>query len=169
MTHEENLDLITPNRLRLGWNNNRSPMGPLTISNNPKTFLKCDEEIFNAWFKNWLITHVPKLMHQPKWFDNERDVKEGDIILFLKNDGALKSTYQFGKIKEIEQSQDNRIWKVTITYRSHHHVQRCTTYSNDSPVDETNSYWTWRNCDNHRYFIQDLFKMLIFRKMLGAV
>ena len=94
-------------------------MGPLTVSNNPKTFLKCNEEIFNAGFKNWLITHVPKLMHQPKWFDNKHDVKEGDIILFLKNDGALKSTYQFGKIKEIEQSQDNRIRKGTITYQSH--------------------------------------------------
>ena len=114
-----NLDLITPNRLRLGRNNERSPMGPLTVSNNPKTFLKCNEEIFNAWFKNWLITHVPKLMHQPKWFDNERDVKEGDVILFLKNDGALKSTCQFGKIKEIKQSPDNRIRKVTIIYRNH--------------------------------------------------
>ena len=47
----ENLDLITPNRLRLGRNNDRSPMGPLTVSNNPKTFLKCIEEIFNAWFE----------------------------------------------------------------------------------------------------------------------
>ena len=44
---------------------------------------------------------------------------EGDIIFFLKNDGALASTYQFGKIKEIERSQDNRIRKVTITYRNH--------------------------------------------------
>ena len=59
------------------------------------------------------------MMHKPKWFDNECDVKEGDIILFLKNDGALKSTYQFGKVKEIKRSQDNRIWKVTITYRNH--------------------------------------------------
>ena len=59
------------------------------------------------------------MMHKPKWFDNECDVKEGDIILFLKNDGALKSTNQFGKIKEIEQSQDNRIRKGTITYQSH--------------------------------------------------
>ena len=45
----ENLDLITPNQLRFGRNNDRSPMGPLTVSNNPKTFLKCNEEIFNAW------------------------------------------------------------------------------------------------------------------------
>ena len=82
-------------------------------------FLKCNEEIFNVWFENWLITHVPKLKQPPKWFANERDVKEGDVILFLKNDGALKSTYQFRKIKEIERSQDNRIRKVTITYRNH--------------------------------------------------
>ena len=115
----KNLNLITPNQLRLGRNNDRSPMGLLTVSNNPKMFLKCNEEIFNVWFENWLITHVPKLMQPPKWFGNERDVKEGDAILFLKNDGALKSTYQFGKIKEIERSQDNRIWKVTITYRNH--------------------------------------------------
>ena len=56
----QNLDLIIPNRLRLGWNNDRSPMGPLTVSNNPKTFLKCNEQIFNAWFENWLITHITK-------------------------------------------------------------------------------------------------------------
>ena len=58
-------------------------------------------------------------MHQPKWFDNERDLNEGDVILFLKNDGALKGTYQFGKIKKIERSQDNRIQKVIITYTNH--------------------------------------------------
>ena len=94
-------------------------MGPLTVSNNPKTVLKCNEEIFSTCFKNWIITHVSKLMHQPKWFDNERDVNEGDLILFLKNDGALKGTYQFGKIKKIERSQDNRIQKVIITYTNH--------------------------------------------------
>ena len=62
----ENLDLITPNRVRLGRNKDRIPMGPLTVGNNGKTFLKCNEEIFMAWFENWLITQVPKLMHQPK-------------------------------------------------------------------------------------------------------
>ena len=169
----ENLDLITPNQLRFGRNNDRSPMGPLTVSNNPKTFLKCNEEIFNAWFENWLITHVPKLMHQPKWYCNKRDVKEGDVLLFLKNDGALKSTYQFGKIKEIERSQDNRIGKVTITYRNQNesrNTTRCTTYSNDSSCWRNKySYQTWRNCDNRRYVVPDLFKMLIFHKILGAV
>ena len=104
------------------------------------------------------------------------DVKEGDVILFLKNDGALKSTYQFGKIKEIERSQDNRIRKVTITYRNHNEsinretrqvVRRIVIIH---PVDETSIYTELGgNCGNHQYFVQDLFKMLIFCKMLGAV
>ena len=68
---------------------------------------------------------------------------EGDIIFFLKNDGALASTYQFGKIKEIERSQDNRIRKVTITYRNHNEsINRETRHAVRHiviihPVDET--------------------------------
>ena len=156
------------------WTEQRpTSKGPLTVSNNPKTFFKCNEEIFNAWFENWLITHVPKLMHQPKWYDNKRDVKEDDVLLFLKNDGALKSTYQFGKIKEIEWSQDNRIRKVTITYRNQNesrNTTRCMTYSNDSSCWRNKySYQTWRNCDNRLYVVPDLFKMLIFHKILGVV
>ena len=42
-------------------------------------------EIFTAWLECWLISYVPKLMRQPKWFGNSRDVKIGDIVLFLKN------------------------------------------------------------------------------------
>ena len=140
----ENLDLITPNRLRLGRNNDCSPAGPLTVSNNQKKVLKSNEEILKAWFENWLVAYVPKLMHQPKWWDNEREIKEDDIVLFLKNEGALKNTYQYGKIKAIERSQDNKIRKVIITYRNHNEsvnretrrgVRQIVTIH---PVDKTN-------------------------------
>ena len=35
----ENLDLITPNRLKLGRNNNRSPMGPVEVTGKVSEFL----------------------------------------------------------------------------------------------------------------------------------
>ena len=44
----ENIDLITPNRLKLGRNNERSPLGPLFVTGNPSRFLKDNEEIFNS-------------------------------------------------------------------------------------------------------------------------
>ena len=36
----ENIDVITPNRLRLGRNNERSPMGPLVVTGKPDRFIR---------------------------------------------------------------------------------------------------------------------------------
>ena len=39
-------------------------------------------QIFNSWFDNWLVSHVPKLMKQPKWFKSDLDIKHGDVVFF---------------------------------------------------------------------------------------
>ena len=112
----DNLDLITPNRLRLGRNNDCSPVEVMEVITTRSRFLQDNEKIFNTWFENWLLSHVPKLMFHPKWFNSERDVKVGDVILFLKNEGSLNNTYQYGMIKDVEFSKDDKIRKVTIKY-----------------------------------------------------
>ena len=63
----ENLDIITPNRLLLGRNNNRCPNAPLEISNDYKRIIETNANIFKAWFKAWLISYVPSLIERPKW------------------------------------------------------------------------------------------------------
>ena len=62
----ETMDLLTPNRLKLGRNKERSPVGSVTISNNYDNILNTNKSIFNSWFENWLLNHVSKLMEQPK-------------------------------------------------------------------------------------------------------
>ena len=94
----EMIDVLTPNRLRLGRNNDRSPIGELQITNNPNKFMKDKERIFKVWFETWLMSHVPKLTHQPKWFKSDTDVKEGDVVMFKKVDGLLSNNYQYGMI-----------------------------------------------------------------------
>ena len=61
----EQMDLLTPNRLMLGRNNDRSPAAPVTMSNNPGKLIQQNERIVNAWFECWLTSHVPKLIDQP--------------------------------------------------------------------------------------------------------
>ena len=46
------MDLITPNRLKLGQNNERGPNGCVKITLNLKKILKTNQNIFNAWFEN---------------------------------------------------------------------------------------------------------------------
>lgn len=52
----ESLDIITPNRLKLGRNNNRSPVGSMVVTGNPDKFIKSNEKIFKSWFEIWLQT-----------------------------------------------------------------------------------------------------------------
>ena len=65
----ENMDLITPNRLRLGRNNERSPASPMQVTGNLQKILKENEKIFTTWFETWLTSHVAKL----DYFSNKKD------------------------------------------------------------------------------------------------
>ena len=114
----ENIDLQTPNRLCLGRNNDRSPIGPMMVTNNPEKFLFTNEKLFNTWFECWLISHVPKLMHHPKWFQTDKDVKVGGIVLFSKQENQLSSTFQYGMISDLSRSSDDKIRKATVRYRN---------------------------------------------------
>ena len=123
----DNLDLITPNRLRLGRNNERIPVGPLLVTSKPEQFINSNVEIFNAWFENWLISCVPKLIHQPKWFRSDHDLKKGDLVLFLKEEGSLVGSYQYGMIDDVKVGRDGKIRTVTVKYHNHNENHLRTT------------------------------------------
>ena len=138
----ETMDLLTPNRLKLGRNNERSPVGSVTISNNYDKILNNNKNIYNSWFENWLLNHVPKLMEQPKWFKTDYDLKPGDIVLFLKNESLLTQTYQYGMVASVSTGRDGVIRKVNVKYRNQNeNVDRETSRSTRQlvmihPVDE---------------------------------
>ena len=111
-------DLLTPNRLKLGRNNYRSPDGPIMIENDPKNIIKRNKNIFDAWFENWMNCHVPKLMFKPKWYDTSHHLKEGDIVLFLKDDSIVKSKYKFGIVEKTFIDRDGLIRKANVRYHN---------------------------------------------------
>ena len=114
----ETIDLITPNRLKLGRNNDRSPVGKMIITSKPDKILLENSRIFNAWFENWLQNHVPKLMDQPKWFTTD-EINKGDIVLFLKNESKLSNTYQFGIVDNVQPTgSDGIVRKVDVKYQN---------------------------------------------------
>ena len=124
----ENLDLLTPNRLLLARNNNRCPTGLVTVSQDIGKMIKQNNSILDTWFKAWLISYVPTLMFQPKWFQSDRDPKVGDIILFLKSEKDFEKIYQYGIICDLKRSRDGKIRSLDIEYQNHtEKVKRRTT------------------------------------------
>ena len=80
----ENLDILTPNRLLLGRNNDRCPTAPLELSQDHKRIIETNLRIFKAWFHSWLVSYVPTLIERPKWHEDDKEIVVGDVILFLK-------------------------------------------------------------------------------------
>ena len=102
----------------MGRNKERSPEGSMKVSSDYDRIIKQNNKIYQFWFENWLISHVPKLMFQPKWFQTSRDVKVGDIVLFLKHDSLLSKTFQYGMITNIEYGKDGIVRRVDVKYRN---------------------------------------------------
>ena len=92
------------------------------------TFVQTNKEIFDAWFRSWLVSYVPSLVPQPKWFDTNRNIAVGDIVLFSKSDKEFENVYQYGLVKVIHVSKDGLIRSVDVEYQNaNENTKRRTT------------------------------------------
>ena len=114
----QSIDIITPNRLKLGRNNNRSPTGEFKISDDSSKIIRQNQEIFDVWFELWLTSHVPGLVVKPKWFKSDINLHKGDVVLFTKQDSPIRSNYQFGIVECVELGRDDKVRKVKVRYQN---------------------------------------------------
>ena len=144
----EYLDLITPNRLILGRNNERSPNAPVRICNDHRSLIEQNAKIFKAWFKAWLISYLPSLVERQKWHTSDREILVGDIVLFLKSEKKYDEQYQYGMISNVFRGQDDQVRKVEVQYKnSSENTKRTTTRGVRDlvvifPIDELDIYET---------------------------
>ena len=52
------------------------------------------------------------------WFRTEYDLKDGDIVLFLKKDSTINKIHEYGKVKSVEKSSEDIIRKLRVKYRN---------------------------------------------------
>ena len=112
------LKMITPNMLRVGRSNERALDGPMRMPTGDGELLKEVEKAYNSWFKVWNASYVPKLLSQPKWFKQDRDLLEGDIVMFQKSESALDSRWTLGTVDQLVRSRDGLVRRVIIRYQN---------------------------------------------------
>ena len=88
------------------------------VSNDSDKFMKLNRRVFVSWFEAWLINHVPRLIEQPKWFNDSFDIAEGDVVLFLKHEGSITGDYQYGMIDKVNRGNDEKVRSVNVRYRN---------------------------------------------------
>ena len=115
----ENLDILTPNRLILGKNNDRCPTQSLELTHDLKRIIESNANIFRAWFNSWLISYVPTLIEQRKWFENDSEISVGDVVLILKSEQEFDQKYQYGIVRNVNKGRDKCVRSVEIEYQNH--------------------------------------------------
>ena len=103
-------DLITPNRLLLGRNNNRSLEGWISLKTGTghENLLRKNQAIMRIWYKIF-TDRVHHLIPRPgKWTKTDK-IQIDDICLFMYNEnpGVGKDTWKLGRI--VEMPKQNRV------------------------------------------------------------
>ena len=111
------LRMISPNMLRVGRNNSRALSGPMRLPRGGELLDKV-QEIYDIWFKLWSTSYIPKIMFQPKWWNQERDLKEEDIVVFKKKDSVLEQEWTLGKIDQLVSGRDGLARRAVVKYRN---------------------------------------------------
>ena len=113
------LRLITPNMLRLGRLNSRAIDGPVKFPTGPKDLMQNVEKIYDAYYKVWNATMVPRLIPQPKWFRDGVELKAEDVVYFQKTESELSSSWTVGQVDSVVKSRDGVVRRAVVRYYNH--------------------------------------------------
>ena len=89
------------------------------FSTGPKDLMVKVVKIYEAFFKVWNASMVPKLIPRPKWFKESPELKPGDIIYFKKTENELSSDWTGGQVHYVTRSSDGVIRRVCVKYFNH--------------------------------------------------
>ena len=109
-------DLITPNRLMLGRNNNRSLEGSFNLLKGAGAveILRRNQNL-QAFFYQMMLDRLHHLMHKPEKWQKTDKVNVGDICIFIYNENAAmkKDVWRLGEVVNVDNPR-----KIEIAFPS---------------------------------------------------
>ena len=94
--------------------------GPVDLPENGGELLQRVNETYQGLFKLWADVFVPKLIYQPKWHRDDKDLNEGDLVYFQKDpDNPLGSKWIIGIVDQLIRSRDGRFRRVIVKYQNY--------------------------------------------------
>ena len=76
------------------------------------------QEAYEAWYKIWNTSYIPKLMYQPKWWKQNRDLQEGDIVFFQKRESELDTSWTLGTVDQLVKGRDGLSRRAIVKYQN---------------------------------------------------
>ena len=113
------LKLLTTNMMKIGRLNSRALSGPIRFPTGPKDVMKKVEEVYDAFFKIWNVSMIPRLIPQPKWFKDSPELQPEDVVWFQKTENELSSDWTVGQVDTVTRSKDGVVRRAWVRYYNH--------------------------------------------------
>lgn len=117
----DHVDLITPSRLILGRNNRRALSGYPRIST-PSRLIEQMDKVYDVWWSLWRTEKLVDFIPQPsKWKKTSYQLKEGDIVIYLKSDAEHRlgdAVWRIARVLSVDVSEDGLARSATLQYRN---------------------------------------------------
>ena len=79
----------------MGRSDSRNLVGCVIVISKPKMLFEVNQALFKSWVGIWSLCHVLELMDPPKRFKKDLNIKQGDVMLFLKQKSMIYSKYKY--------------------------------------------------------------------------
>ena len=109
--------VLTPNSLKLNTASERAPSDLFLIPGQAKDLMTDIEKKYNFWYEIWNTDYIPLIAQRQKWFSDEDDLRENDVVYFKLTSSVLSSKWHIGKVEYVIPSRDKKTRKVGISYK----------------------------------------------------
>jgi len=113
---------LCPNDILLGHSSSSVPQGPFKERVSNKFRLDFLQSLVSAFWKKWSREVFPNMVMQPKWHTEKRNLREGDVVL-VQDANLMRGKWRMAVVKLAVPSEDNRIRRVMISYRSENNTE----------------------------------------------
>ena len=93
------LRVLTPNSLKLNTCSNRAPSGMFTVPGKARNLIASIEKVYKFWYNIWVTSYVPLIAQRQKWFEEEDNIEENDVVYFKLKDSAMAQKWHIGKFR----------------------------------------------------------------------
>ena len=104
----------------MGRNNQRALDGPVRLPVDGGEMLAKVYEMYDAMFKLWATTYVPRLIYRPsKWHSKDDELHIGDLVYFQKSpDKKLGSKWMIGMVEQLPVGRDGKVRRVLVKFQN---------------------------------------------------
>ena len=107
---------LSPNDLILGRSSPEVPQGPFLERTSFKYRFDFIQKLVNTFWKRWVGEVFPKLLVQPKWHVEKRDLKSGDVVL-MQDSNMVRGEWKLALVKTPIKSKDGKVRRVILSYK----------------------------------------------------